>query len=355
MIRSEGKTNLEEIVKKFLLVSMIMALLFTLSATGQGEGTTASYPEGAITMVVPYGAGGTTDVTGRKFAVALQKQLGVPVTIQNISGASGSVGAKAVLDAKPDGYTVHYTADSLGTQQVMGISDMSYDDFTPVMAVVNDPKVIVVKGDSKYETLEDLLADMKRNPGKVKMSYTGPGGSGHVQALIFEEQGYDMALTAYAGGGDCIIAVLGDQVDFTNSNFSTIKKYLASGDLKLLGISALDRLPGYPEVPTLAEADPAFTEYLSIPFTPLSLVVDKDVDPAVVKVLREASLKAVQDADWLKFVEENNLEELYRKYPEVSDISKFYDDWKSIVTYLLFDAGATKHNPADFGIKRAGE
>ena len=336
-------------MKKTILVILIIMMMFTLSATGQGETSGADYPKGAITMVVPYGAGGTTDVTGRKFAVALQKQLGVPVTVQNVSGASGSVGAKAVLDAKPDGYTVHYTADSLGTQQVMGISDMSYDDFTPIMAVVNDPKVIVVKGDSKYQDLEDLLDEMKRNPGKVKMSYTGPGGSGHVQALIFQEQGYDMALTAYAGGGDCIIAVLGDQVDFTNSNFSTIGKYLESGDLRLLGISALDRLPGYPEVPTLADVDPGFTEYLSIPFTPLSLVVDKDVDAQVVKVLREASLKAVQDPDWLAFVEEKNLEELYKKYPEVDDITTFYDDWKSIVTYLLYDAGATKHDPAEFG------
>lgn len=217
---------------------------------------------------------------------------------------------------------------------------------------MNDPKVIVVKGDSKYNTLDDLLDDMKMNPGKVKMSYTGPGGSGHVQGLIFEAQGYDMSMTAYSSGGECIIAVLGDQVDFTNSNFSTITKYLASGDLRLLGISALDRLPGFPEVPTLADVDPAFTEFLSIPFTPLSLVVDKEVDASVVKVLRDASLKAVQDPDWLKFVNDNNLEELYKKYPSIDNILSFYDNWESIVTYLLYDAGATKYDPAKFGIER---
>ena len=337
-------------MKKLILVSLIIFMTLGLWATGQGE--SVAYPKGAITMIVPYGAGGTTDVTGRKFAVALQKQLNVPVTVVNQSGASGSVGAKAVLDAKADGYTIFYTADSLGTQRVMGISDMSYNDFTPIMAVVNDPKVIVVKGDSKYNTLDDLLDDMKMNPGKVKMSYTGPGGSGHVQGLIFEAQGYDMSMTAYSSGGECIIAVLGDQVDFTNSNFSTITKYLASGDLRLLGISALDRLPGFPEVPTLADVDPAFTEFLSIPFTPLSLVVDKEVDASVVKVLRDASLKAVQDPDWLKFVNDNNLEELYKKYPSIDNILSFYDNWESIVTYLLYDAGATKYDPAKFGIER---
>ncbi len=339
-------------MKKLVVMCLLMVVTFSLWATGVSESGASDYPKSAITMIVPYGAGGTTDVTGRKFAVALQKQLGVPVTVVNQSGASGSVGAKAVLDAKADGYTIFYTADSLGTQRVMGISDMSYNDFTPIMAVVNDPKVIVVKGDSKYQNLEDLLVDMKNNPGKVKMSYTGPGGSGHVQGLIFEEQGYEMSMTAYSSGGDCIIAVLGDQVDFTNSNFSTITKYLASGDLRLIGISALDRLPGFPEVPTLADVDPAFTEYLSIPFTPLSLVVDKEVDASVVNVLREASLKAVQDPEWLKFVSDNNLEELYKKYPTIDSILKFYDDWESIVTYLLHDAGATKFDPSTFGIKR---
>lgn len=339
-------------MKKILLIGLFLSVMFSIWATGQGEGDAPSYPKGAITMIVPYGAGGTTDVTGRKFAVALQKQLKVPVTVVNQSGASGSVGAKAVLDAKADGYTIFYTADSLGTQRVMGISDMSYNDFTPIMAVVDDPKVIVVKGDSKYEDLEDLLNEMKNNPGKVKMSYTGPGGSGHVQGLIFEEQGYEMSMTAYSSGGDCIIAVLGDQVDFTNSNFSTIGKYLASGDLRLIGISALNRLPGYPDVPTLAEVDPAFTDFLSIPFTPLSLVVSKSIDPSVVKVLREASLKAVEDPDWIKFVNENNLTELYKKYPTTEKILSFYDNWESIVTYLLHDAGATKYDPAKFGIKR---
>ncbi len=311
-----------------------------------------AYPNKQINMIIPYGAGGTTDLTGRRLALALEKQLGQAIVVINQAGASGSIATKTVLDAKPDGYTIFYTADSLGTQRVTGLSDFSYDDFSPIMAVVDDPKVIVVAKDSKYDNLEDLINDMKENKGKVKMSYTGPGGSGHVQALIYNNLGLDMALTAYSGGADCILAVLGKQVDFTNSNFSTVRDYIESGDLKLLGISAKSRLENYPDVPSLMEVIPESEKYLENPFTPLSLVVDKDCPDEVKEVLREAALKAVEDEDWKSFVKENSLNKLYEKYPTRADMDNFYADWQSMVCWLLWDAGAAKNNPADFGIER---
>ncbi|MCR4627516.1 MAG: tripartite tricarboxylate transporter substrate binding protein, partial [Treponema sp.] len=159
-------------MKKASLIIAAACAAMSVFAAGQKE---AAYPQKAITMIIPYGAGGTTDIHGRQFAIQLQKQLGKPVTVVNQGGASGSKGCKSVLDAAPDGYTVLFTAESLGTQRVVGLSEMSYDDFAPIMAVTNDPKVIVVGKDSKYNKLQDLLDDMKANPGKIKMSYTGPG------------------------------------------------------------------------------------------------------------------------------------------------------------------------------------
>ncbi len=322
------------------------------SSSKSSEQEESAYPSKQINMIIPYGAGGTTDLTGRRLALALEKQFGQPIVVINQSGASGSVATKTVLDAKPDGYTIFYTADSLGTQRVMGLSDFSYDDFTPIMAVVDDPKVVVVTKDSKYDSLEGLVKDMQENKGKVKMSYTGPGGSGHVQALIYNELGLDMSLTAYSGGADCILAVLGNQVDFTNSNFSTVRDYIESGDLKLLGVASKTRLEAYPDVPTLLEVIPDAEKYLENPFTPLSLVIDKDCPDYVKTSLREAALKAVEDEEWKSFVKENSLNKLYENYPSEEDMDKFYEDWQSMVCWLLWDAGAAKNNPADFGIER---
>lgn len=346
---------MKRIMNHMLLILLSLILLGGITACGQKrvlEESKQVYPQKPITMIIPYGAGGTTDVTGRQFAVALEKQLGQSIVVVNQGGASGSVGTKTVLEAKPDGYTLFYTADSLGTQQVMGLSDYSYADFSPIMAVVNDPKVIVVSKDSKYTTLQELVEGMKAKPGKVKMSYTGPGGSGHVQALIYKELGLDMALTAYAGGAECILAVLGNQVDFTNSNYSTVTGYLASGDLRLLAVSALEPLSAYPDVPTLVEVIPKSERYLKMPFTPLSLVVDKDCPDEVKKTLREAALLAVEDSEWQTFVEKNALEKLYVNYPEINDIQKFYEDWQSMICWLLWDAGAAKNSPADYQIAK---
>jgi tripartite-type tricarboxylate transporter receptor subunit TctC len=274
------------------------------------------------------------------------------VNVINQAGASGATGTKTVFDAAPDGYTVLFSADSLGTQRVMGLSPMSYADFTPILVAVNDPKVIVVKKDSRYKTLQDLTADMKARPGRVKMSYTGPGGSGHVQALIYNKFGLDMALTAYPGGADCIVAVLGGQVDFTNSNYSTVTSYIESGELVLLGVSATERLPSYPNVPTLVEAIPESAQYLQTPFTPLSVLVKNTTPPEIVKILREAANKAVNDPAWKAYCKENCLEELYLKYPDEAAAKKFFSDWESEVSWLLFDAKAAKSSPEQFNIPR---
>ena len=345
------KGALEE-MKKAMVWLLCAVFLTGITACQNNNKKGAAYPQKEITMIIPYGAGGTTDVTGRQFALALEKQLGKSIVIVNQSGASGSVGTKTVLDAKPDGYTILYTADSLGTQRVMGISEYSYDDFSPIMAVVNDPKVIVVNKNSKYNSLEDLIKDMKDRPGKVKMSYTGPGGSGHVQALIYNQLGLNMALTAYGSGAECMTAVLSNQVDFTNANYSTVNAYLASGELKLLGVSAKERLTQYPDVPALPEVMPEAEQYLSMPFTPLSLVVAKDCPEEVKETLRQAAKKAVLDSKWQEFVKQNSLEELYVEYPEIKDIEQFYQKWESVVCWLLWDAGVAKNNPEQYQIPR---
>ncbi|MDD7401603.1 MAG: tripartite tricarboxylate transporter substrate binding protein [Eubacteriales bacterium] len=310
------------------------------------------YPKKSITMIVPYGAGGTTDLAGRQLAIQLEKQLGQSITVVNQPGASGAVGCQTVLDAPSDGYTVLFTAESLGTQRVMELSKMSYNDFRPIMVTVNDPKVVVVNKDSKYQILQELVDDIKARPGQVKMSYTGPGGSGHVQSLIYETAGLKAALTAYTSGSDCIVAVLGNQVDFTNSNYSSVASYIDSGELRLLAVSSSTPIAKYPDVPTFAEIVPETADAFETPFTPLSLLVKKDVPQEIIDILRDAAQKAIQEDDWKKFVKDNSLEELYLKYQTEDEMMSFYKDWESKVSWMLFDAGAAAQSPEKFEIPK---
>lgn len=334
------------------LAALLLVFILILPAFPAGA---ESYPARPITLIVPYGAGGTTDLTARQLALQLKKHLGVPLTLINQGGASGSIGTRSALTAPADGYTLLVSADSLGTQRVMGISDMSYGDFQVIAPLTNDPKVIVVAGDSPYETIHQLLEDINSRPRQVKMSYTGPGGSGHVQSLIYNRFGLEMALTAYPGGADCILAVLGHQVDFTNANYSTIVSYLASGDLRLLAVSATKRLPAHPEVPALAEVIPGSEALMAIPYTPLSLLVHKDAPHQVVDTLRDAARQAFLEEGWLQYCRDNALDTLYDRYQTPEDISAFYADWESLVSWLLYDAGAAPNSPEAFDIPRPAD
>ncbi len=335
--------------KRLLALLCAVVLVLSLGVTALAAD---DYPSGPITMIIPYGAGGTTDLVGRQLAIALEKQLGVSIVVENQAGASGTTGLQITQDAEPDGYTIVLAAESLGTCRVMGISELSYDDFAPISAIASDPKVVVVAADSEYETIQDLLDDIAANPGKIQMSYTGPGGSGHIQALLMNRYGYEPALTAYSSGGDGILAVLSGQVQFTNSNYSTVVPYLESGELRLLAVCSTQPMAAHPDVPVLADYMPGSEDLLEIPYSPLSLLVDSDVPQEIQDVLREATVAACADPDFNKWLEDNSVDKLFELYPTVEDTKAFFTQWESVVSWMLYDAGVTVNSPEDFGIAK---
>jgi tripartite-type tricarboxylate transporter receptor subunit TctC len=320
--------------------------------TTPNEQTKVDYPTKAITMIVPYAPGGGTDTYGRMLAVQLEKKLGVSITVSNQSGASGSIGTKFVYDAASDGYTLLFSAETIGTYRTMGTSDLSYNDFKPIAAVVNDPKVIAVSKNSKYNTIEELLAAIKENPGKVTMSHSGPGGSGHNQGLILKTLGYEVAMTGFDSGNNALLGVLGDQVDFTNPNLSSVTSYIASGDVKVLAVFSNERIEAYPDIPAFTEAVPESEKLLSIPLTPLSLLVKGDTPEPIVKILQDAVMASFQEADWITFVEGNSADKLYEKYSDLASMQQFFADWESLICWLQYDNGVAKNSPENFNIPR---
>lgn len=333
-------------------LAMMAAATTMLVALLTGCSAEKAYPNRNITLIVPYGAGGTADTVGRQLAAQMSAELGQTIAVVNQGGASGSIGCKTVLDAAADGYTLLLAADSLGTQRSMGISQMSYADFAPIIVAANDPKVIVVAASSHYETAEQLFNDLKARPGKVRMSHTGPGGSGHVQGLIYEQFDMKPAMTSYNSGSECLLAVLSGEVDFTNANLSTLGGYIESGELRLLAVSATERLQLYPELPALTEFYPEMVRYLELPFSPLSLMVRADTPTEIIERLRSAADYAIGTDEWNSFADANCLDRLYQSYPNEQSAREFYARFEATVSWLLYDAGAAQHSPADFGIER---
>lgn len=334
--------------QNFFLIIMLLFISFSMSSCHVEQ--EKRFPAKEITMIIPYPAGGTTDLVGRKLAAAMEKHLTKKIIILNQAGASGSIGTKTVFDAPADGYTLLFSADSLGTQRVMGLSEYSYSDFTPILLAANDPKVMVVKKNSQYSDLSSLISALKDESKKVSMSYTGPGGSGHVQSIIYEKLGLKPALIAYTGGRECLTAVLAGQIDFTNSNYSVAAPLIESGELVLVGICGENRLALHPDVPTLGEILPDAKDYMKIKFTPLSLLAKKDTPQKEMDFLGQIVQKAVEEEDWKSFLESNSIEPLYKKYENLDSMRKFYETWESNVSWMLYEAGVTKYSPEQFSI-----
>lgn len=327
-------------------------------AAGGAAGSAAAatdYPTKPINMIIPYGAGGTTDVYGRTLAALLEKQLGQPITVTNQGGASGSIGSQFVKDQASDGYTLLVCAETMGTYRTMGTSELGYDDFTIIAPLVGDPKVVVVGKDSKYNSLQDLLDDVKANPGKITMSHSGPGGSGHNQGLVLGELGYEVAMTSFDSGNAALLGVIGGQVDFTNPNISTLQSYIESGEVKALAVFSAERMEAYPDIPAFTEVVPEAEKYLDIPYTALTFCVNNDTPQEVVDVLKKATQKVFEDPEWTQFVETNAAEKLYEKYTTDADITDFYNRCQSVICWLQFDNGVAPNSPEDFGIARIAE
>lgn len=344
-------------MKRFIVLIMVLSIvsLGLMGCSGDSKTSVGNsekeidFPTKKINLVIPWSAGGITDRVGRVFAQEFEKSLGQPVTIVNKEGASGAIGTEFVNEQPSDGYTVLFSAETPGVFQVMGTSDLSFDDFDPLKMVIQDTKVIVVPKDSKYNTFKDLVEDIKANPGKVKMSYSAPGASGHLQGLLFQDIGLDISMTPYGGGSPSMIATISGEVDFTFGNYGTVKDYLEVGDLKALAIFSNESFEPLENVPPMTDELPEAEKYLPLYF-PNSILVKKGTPEDVKDVLLEAANKAFESPEWKEFVEEQSYTPLDHFTPE--EIDEYWDKYTSITSYLLYDSGAVENNPADFGIER---
>ena len=327
-----------------LIVVLMCVLLFSESSFA------ASYPAKNVNLVLGWGAGGVTDVAARVFAPLLSKHLGVPVVVQNKPGASGAIGTDFVNSQPADGYTLLFSAETPATFKVMGTSNLSFHDFTPISMVSNSEKVIVVAANSPYKTMKDLVTAIKANPGKIRFSYTGPGASGHIQGLLMQQKGnLKFSMTPFGSGNDSLLAVLGGQVDFTSPNVGTIKDYIASGKLRVLANFDSKKSRYVPKAPPITDEIPQLAPYLPLDY-PNLLMVKKGTPPEVVKALSVAASKVFADPKWKAFLAQN----WYVGYDHVKgqDVIKYWDKWASVVNWVLYDNGVAKKNPAEFGIKR---
>jgi tripartite-type tricarboxylate transporter receptor subunit TctC len=269
----------------------------TLAAAPRIEtaGAQGKFPEREIRAVVPFPPGGAIDAAVRVLEPHLSSDLGVPVVIVNRTGAGGVIGTAAVAGAEPNGYTIAATPSTTITVVRLTQPKVPYqvDDLVALGTYAVDVGAIVVKADSPWMTYEDLVSQASRNPGKLTYASAGIGSvSSFVLEAIKLHHGLKMVEVPFQGSPPANAAVLGDQVDFATVAFSNAAPFLSAGRLRVLVTSADRRLPGSPDIPTLAEKN---VPYATLGLT-LGLYVPKGT-PAPVNDRLAAALRVTLEKE----------------------------------------------------------
>ncbi|AOT73113.1 hypothetical protein Gferi_13440 [Geosporobacter ferrireducens] len=333
-------------------------MLTMLIGCSQGEKNTAAepqkvnFPERDLNGYIMWGAGGAMDNVSRTITPLVEKYLNKSVVLQNKTGATGAVATQFVYDQKADGYTLLYGAENPQLYGVLNISKLDYKDFEPISILGRGVAVVIVPADSKLNTIQDLIDAAKAQPGKMKMSSTGPGGLPFVVAsLISTVSGTEFNLVPFDGEGPAVTAMLGNHVDFTSVGLAAARELYRSGKVKPLALISNDPVEGMEEIPVIGQIMPEYKKYL--PWGPFYGVFVKNETPEEVKeILRDAYKKAFEEEKFQSFLKDFGAVPMGISGQEARD---FMENWQRLSTWLLYDAGGTDISPETLGIKRIGE
>jgi len=238
-------------MKKLIVICAIFVFLLT------AMNVFAAYPTKSVTIVCPWGAGGGTDRVARFLAVELENEYGQPFVVVNKTGGGGAVGHGAGAYANPDGYTLTLVTLEIATMHWMGLTDLTYENMDYVIQMNQDPSSVIVRADSPWNSVTEMLVDVAMNPGQYKFSGSGAGTIWDLSRIgLFDKVGIptDYALwIPTKGAAPSIVELLGGHVDVITCSAPEASAQLDSGEFKALALMADERAARIPDVPTLKE------------------------------------------------------------------------------------------------------
>ncbi len=266
-----------------------LALLLGLA----GPAIAQDFPTRTMTMIIPFAAGGPTDLLGRLVAQRMGEILGQTIVVENVGGAGGMAGSKRTADARPDGYT--FEIGTVGTHaQNQSLYEHplynSVTDFTPVALIAEVPIVLIARKDLPVANLKEFVAYAKTNQAKMHFGSGGAGAASHLGCVVLNvAMGTDITHVPYKGGGLAMQDVIAGRMDFECEIMTTVKSHIDAGDVKALAILSETRSPVEPNLPTAIEQGLDVRAY-----TWNAMFLPKGVPPAIVAKLNSAVVQAMK-------------------------------------------------------------
>lgn len=240
-------------ILRFRTAAVGLALLAGVSAS-----SAQSWPTRAVTMVVPFTAGTTSDIIARALVDHLSRVIGQPVIVDNRGGAGGNIGASVVAKAAPDGYTILLATTGQAATNKLMYKTMSFDpqrDFAPIVLVGKAPIIIVARQDAPAKTLKELIEYAKKNPDKLTVGLPGNGMLGHVTSELLQNRtGIKLGQTQYRGSMPIITDLLGGHIDIGMDSMAAYVPQVKEGKLRALALASSKRWASLPDVPTVSES-----------------------------------------------------------------------------------------------------
>lgn len=274
------------------------------SGSGDSGSSADEYPNQPITMIVPFAAGGGLDVTARLLAKEAEDKLGQPIVVENPTAAAGTEGLNRGYQATPDGYTLTFAGSSMISQRYF-LPDLKVqygvDSWDPIISVVNDPTLIVVRKDGDAgTTIEDVVEYAKANPDQVSVGVGGQWVTSDTGRAQFEATtGTQVRRVVFDGGAKALVALLAGDVDMLFPFYTEVKQQIETGELIPIAVMGAERTAELPDVPTMTELG-----YDAVNGTFRGLLAPKGTDAAVLDELRTVFAETTEDAEWIEGMEQ---------------------------------------------------
>jgi tripartite-type tricarboxylate transporter receptor subunit TctC len=261
-----------------------------------GAALAQSFPSKPIRVVIPFVAGGSSDIVGRAIASKFQEILGQPGVVENRPGANGSIAAEFVAKAEPDGHTILVGSIGVFSINPALFKDLRYQprDFAPITLAVTTPNVLVTRPDLGANSMKELVEFAKKNPGRLSYCSSGTGSSDHLTGeLLKQSAGIFAVHVPYRGGAACQTDLMGSQVDISFQNLGAVTNYIRAGRMKALAVTANNRNAQVPNVATTAEA--GFPELVVTSWQ--AVAAPAKTPREVVAKLNDAAVRALRSPD----------------------------------------------------------